>query len=157
MIKGYHAYQIRSPITDPPTQLRVDREYTNIADMEACLVWLPDLETFNENVHDLVTDQTRQLKLCDIAGLPIGHVPRILAGFFRTVLDEKGSIYAITTGEPCPSFPPWPAPSEKGGGAVIPCSYFIKCSPCNFESNVCILHSTLDQMKEGSAMNVSFI
>ena len=85
VIKGYHAYQIKPPITDPPTKLRVDREYTNIVDKEACLVWLPDLETFNESIHDMVTDQRRQLQLLDIAGLPIGHAPRTLAGFFSEV------------------------------------------------------------------------
>jgi len=49
-------------------------------------------------------------QLSDIAGLPIGHAPRVLAGFFWTVLDEDGSVYAVATGELCHSFPPWPAP-----------------------------------------------
>lgn len=48
VVKGYHAYQIKPPITDPPTKLRVDREYTNIVDRDACLVWLPELEEFDK-------------------------------------------------------------------------------------------------------------
>jgi hypothetical protein len=33
------------------------------------------------------------LKLFDIADLPVGHVPRSLAGLCRSVLDEGGNIY----------------------------------------------------------------
>ena len=36
VIKGYHAFKIRPPITEPPTRLRVDREYTNIKDISDC-------------------------------------------------------------------------------------------------------------------------
>jgi len=125
VIKGYHAYKIRPPFTEPPTRLRVDREYTNIKDMNACLVWLPPLDQFKENMHSMVTDAKRVLKLSDVADLPVGHVPRSLAGLFRSVLDEGGEIFAEATGEPVPSFPPWPAQNEEGGGVVIPATYFI--------------------------------
>lgn len=57
--------------------------------------------------------------------LQIGHVPRSLAGLFRSVLDEGGEIFAESTGEPVPSFPPWPAQNEEGGGVVIRATYFI--------------------------------
>ena len=34
--------------------------------------------------------------------------------------------FSKRTGEPCLSFPPWPAPKlPDGGGAVIPCDYII--------------------------------
>ena len=36
------------------------------------------------------------------AGLPIGHVPRTLAGYFRSVL-EDGCVFAEVTGDPIPS------------------------------------------------------
>lgn len=157
VVKGYHAYKIKPPITDPPTKLRVDRVYTNIVDRDACLVWLPEREEFDEHLLDMITDRQRHLKLSDIAGLPIGHAPRVLAGFFRTVLDEDGSVYADATGDPCQSFPPWPALGDKGGGAVIPCSYHITSSPSKFEYNLSLLNSTLEKMPEGSVMNVSFI
>ena len=75
VIKGYHVFKIRPCITSPPTQLIVDREYSKKKDPDACLVWLPPLETFPESVHDTVTDEKRQLKLSDVAGLSIGHVP----------------------------------------------------------------------------------
>jgi len=145
VVKGYHAYQIKPPITDPPTKLRVDREYTNIVDRDACLVWLPELEEFDEELHDVITDHQRHLKLSDIAGLPVGHAPIVLAGFFRTVLDEDGSVYAVATGEPCQSFPSWPAPGDKGGGAVIPCSYYITSTPSKFEYHLSLLSSTLEK------------
>jgi len=88
----------------------VNKEYTYIIDRDACLVWLPELEEFDDKLHDMITDHQRHLKLSDIAGLPIEHAPRVLADFFWTVLDEDGSVYAVATGELCQSFPPWPAP-----------------------------------------------
>ena len=135
----------------------MDREYTNISDNDACLVWLPELETFHESLHNMVTDQQRQLKLSDVANLPIGHAPRILASFFRSVLDSDGSIYAECTGNPCPSFPPWPAPAETGGGVVIPCKYFILCDNKDFKHFVAQLQATLDKMPEGSVMKMSVV
>ena len=58
------------------------------------------------------------------AGLPIGHVPRTLAGYFRSVL-EDGCVSAEVTGDPIPSFSPWPEKDEEGGGIVLPCNYII--------------------------------
>lgn len=46
VVKGYHAFKIRPPFTSPPTRLLVDREYSNIKDVNACLVWLPPLNKF---------------------------------------------------------------------------------------------------------------
>ena len=37
----------------------------------------------NDKYHKLVTDNERQLNLEDVAGLPIGHVPRGLGFCFR--------------------------------------------------------------------------
>jgi len=122
-------------------------------DRDACLVWLPELEEFGEKLHDMITDHQRHLKLSDIAGLPIRHGPRVLAGFFRTVLHKNGSVYAVATGELRTS--PWPAPGDKGGGAVIHCSYYITSTPSKFEYNIFLLSSTLEKMVEGSVMNVS--
>ena len=56
----------KTPITDPPTKLRVDKEYTYIIDRDACLVWLPKLEEFDDKLHDMITDHLRHLKLSDI-------------------------------------------------------------------------------------------
>lgn len=123
VIKGYHAFKIRPPYVTPMPLLPVDREYSNTKDENACLVWLPPLSSFSSDIHDLVTDEKRQLKLSDVAGLPIGHVPKCLSKFFCTILDDGGEITAEPTGPPVPSFPPWPAPSEEGGGIVIPCKF----------------------------------
>lgn len=88
-------------------------------------MWIPALSHFKENVHSMITDAKCLLKLSDVADLPIGHVPRSLAGSFRSVLDEGGEIFAEAKGEPIPSFAPWPAHNEEGGGVVIPATYFI--------------------------------
>jgi hypothetical protein len=152
VIKGYHHYQIRPPMTQPKTLLSVDREYTNIHDLDACLVWIPPLTQFNTQLHDMVTDATRELTLRDIAALPLGHVPRGLAGSFRSILDDGGSVFAEPTGEPVPSFPPWPAPMSKGGGVVIPCTYIIQHHDESFI--LTSLRSALKDMSEGTAMKL---
>lgn len=153
VIKGYHAFKIKPPDTDPKTKLRIDREYTNISDKDACLVWIPELSDLDGNLHNMVTDKERNLILSDIAGLPIGHVPRILASCFYEVLDNGGTVYATATGEPVPSFPPWPAPQEKGGGVVIPCSYTLLVD--NLDVTVKMLSETLSKMKEGNVMKIN--
>jgi hypothetical protein len=44
---------------------------------------------------------------------------------FSAVFYQDGEVTAETTGQPVPSFPPWPTPNEEEGGVVIPCKYFI--------------------------------
>ena len=103
----------------------MDREYLNVHDRDACLVWIPQKETFTEEQLLLETDEKRYLKLDDITGLPIGHVPRGLATAFRDILDIDGKIYAIAKSKAVQSFPPWPPVFENGGGAIIPCDYVV--------------------------------
>lgn len=152
VIKGYHQFRIRPPITNPTTYLFVDREYTNIQDVNACLVWIPPLTMFDPSFHQLVTDPKRQLTLADVADLPIGHVPRGLAGCFREILDLGASIFAEVTGDPIPSFPPWPALQAKGGGIVIPCTYWIQSQDKN--KILSLLSKTLNIMPEGASMKI---
>jgi hypothetical protein len=149
VVKGYHAFKIKPP---SDTQLIVDREYTNINDKDACLIWVPELTTFDPNLHDMVTDEQTNLRLSDIAGLPIGHVPRVLASCFYHIIDSGDSVFATVTGDPVQSFPPWPAPSEKGGGAVIPCDYTLVVK--DKESVLTLLKETLAKMPEGDAMTI---
>jgi hypothetical protein len=151
VIKGYHVFKIKPPVTD--TYFLIDREYTNLIDKNACLVWIPDISKFTLSLHDMYTDEKRQLKLSDIAGLPVGHVPGTLSGCFRRILDSGGHIYAIVTGEPCPSFPPWPAPNEKGGGVVIPCRYVVEVD--DVDSTFASLTEALSGMNEGNSMRLS--
>ncbi|KAK3089455.1 hypothetical protein FSP39_003759 [Pinctada imbricata] len=117
VIKGYHQFKIK-PLHSCNFSLPVEREYTNITDTHACLVWIP--EKVPENKLNLVTDEKRYLTLKDIVGLPCGHVRRGLAPAFRIILDKGGQIMAEATQEPRPSFPPWPEQLESGGGIVIP-------------------------------------
>ena len=75
VIKGYHVYQVKPLLHNPPVRLLVDLEYTNIKDPNASLVWMPALDYFNESLHDIETDEKHHLFLKDIAGLPVSHVP----------------------------------------------------------------------------------
>lgn len=120
VIKGYHAFQIKPPSTTPPTRLTIEPEYTYIHDINACLVCLPPLDSLPGHMHSAMTDEKRQLRLEDVAGLPIGHVLRTLAVYLRSVM-EDGHVFA----EPVPSSSPWPEKDEEGGGIVLPCSYMI--------------------------------
>lgn len=67
------------------------------------------------------------MKLADIAGLPVGHVPRVLASCVYKVL-ACGVGNATVTCDPVQSFLPWPAPSERGGGTVTLCEYILHVS-----------------------------
>ena len=107
--------QDQATIHKPPTRLRVDREYTSIKDVNAYLVWVPPLNQFSEDFHSMVTDSKCALRLSDIAYLPIGHVPRSLAGIFHLLLDGDRKIYAEALSKAVPSFRPWPAQIEEGG------------------------------------------
>jgi len=122
-IKGYHHFKIKP---SKNVSLQVDLEYTNVHDVNAALVWVPSLNELPTELHNATSDPARHLKVSDIGGLPVGHVPRGLAGTFRTIIESGGSISAIVTGKPCQSFPPWPVAHAVGGGAVIPCDYMIE-------------------------------
>jgi hypothetical protein len=148
VIKGYHEFKIRPPLQ---LTLRVDREYTNIHDVSACLVWLPDTVSDNDQL-DFVTDSKRGLQLKDILGLPCGHVPRGIAPAFRYILDNGGRIEVKTTGDPVPSFYPWPDVKEKGGGIVIPCDYFIYTN--NKTAHMTVIKQHISLMSEKDAMAV---
>lgn len=152
VIKGYHEYKVK-PLVTSDLELQVDREYSNIHDTDACVVWVP--ENVPENLENSVSDGKRGLKLRDIAGLPCGHVPRGLASAFRYVMDAGGVVTAIVTGEPLPSFPPWPHMLEKGGGVVIPCQY--KVCPKNFHAALTVIEQHIENMPEKSVINVSVI
>ena len=152
VVKGYHVYKIRPPYTNPATLLTIDREYTNKHDAHACIVWLPPLDSFPKEKHDMLTDAKRQLRLSDIAGLPIGHVPKSLSSDFRSIIDAGGEIHAEVTGHPIPSFSPWPEKSEEGGGVVLPCQYIINKVDVNVYYEK--LSQTLKSIKEGAAMQL---
>ena len=151
VIKGYHVHKIQPPIPTT-TPLIVDREYTNISDQHACLVWMPPRTAFTAETLAMVTDEKRCLTVADIADLPVGHVPRGLAGAFRTLLDVDAAIRAVPTGMAVQSFAPWPSPGDIGGGAVVPCYYTIKHIDREF-----VLHTVktaLDAMPEKDVMDV---
>ena len=68
-------------------------------------------------------------------------------------MNEGWTITAEVTGEPVPSFPPWPAPNEEGGGVVLPCNNLINHSDIKGSfSKLCLL---LEKSTEGSAMDLS--
>ena len=73
VVKGYHEFQIRPP---PSLSLPVTKEYGNKHDPNACLVWVPELDTIPEAMCYITTDAKRGETLLTIAGLPIGRVPQ---------------------------------------------------------------------------------
>ncbi|KAH3866235.1 hypothetical protein DPMN_029294 [Dreissena polymorpha] len=150
VIKGDHAFEIRPPMILPHCPLNVEPEYTNIKDVCACLVWIPELDFFAPDIHGIITDDKRHLKLTDVAGLPIGRVPRSLAPYFRKVIDNGGKVLSEVTGAPVPSYPPWPAQHEEGG-VVLPCDYIIS-TPCKDDFDV--ISGALNSFPEGSAMEL---
>ena len=154
VVKGYHVYKIKPPMTDPATRLVIDREYSNPRDPNACLVWVPPLSDMPKEVHNIYTDMKTYLKVSDIAGLPVGHVPLGFSGTFRLFLEQGCVITCEPIAMPCPSFPPWPQVQEKGGGAVIPCDYFIKCPTNLVEFVKNKLKSAVGQMAEKDAMSI---
>jgi len=157
VIKGYHHYKIRPPVTTPPTRLSVDREYTNIHDINAFFVWIPSIQHFHPSLHSILTDEKRQLFISDIAGLPIGHVPRELAPCFRSVMDNGGSVYSEVCGEPFPSAYPWPQAHEIGDGVLLPCTYIIKPAAGDYCSAYDNLTTTLSEMAAGSSMTIDIV
>ena len=82
VVKGYHEYQIRPPISLP---LPVTKEYGNKHDSNACLVWVPELNNIPVAIWSHVTDIKRG-ETVTIAGLPIGRVPQGLSSCFRQLL-----------------------------------------------------------------------
>jgi hypothetical protein len=55
------------------------------------------------------------LKVSDIAGLPVGHVPLGFSGTFRLFLEQGCVITCEPIAMPCPSFPPWPQVQKRRG------------------------------------------
>ena len=100
---------------DPPVRLKVDREYSNMKDKDASLVWVPDIDSLEEADKSFIVHE-RKFVMSDIAGLPIGHVPQGLSSSIRQLLDKDCCIFAIPTGKAIPSFPPWQHKQEQKGG-----------------------------------------
>ncbi|KAI8481604.1 hypothetical protein Bbelb_407040 [Branchiostoma belcheri] len=107
-IKGYHVFQRR-----PLPGLEMDITITPTTEMRVG----PALSSIPPDRRDVVIDAKRGTTVRSIAGKAIGRLP---AG---SVQSPQG---VVATGPPRQSYPPWPAPSNRGGGAVIPCSIYIK-------------------------------
>ena len=102
----------------------------------------------------MVTDNARQLMLSDVAGLPVGHVPRELAPSFQVVLDNGGTVHAEPCGDPVPSTYPWPEQHEVGGGVVLPCDYIIKPVQLFYDETLEELRDTVSQMEARISMKI---
>ena len=114
--------------------------------------WVPQKSSFTEEQQQLVTDAKRHLKLGDIAGLPIGHVPRGHASAFHDILDVDGRIHCIAQGPAVQSFPLWPAVLEQGGGALVPCDYIIYWQDRNIALN--LITAAVNSMPEKEVISV---
>ena len=69
------------------------------------------------------------------------------------MLDNGGTVYAETIGDPVPNAYPWPAAHEVGGGVVLPCNYLIKPA-ANDSSTYDSLTVILSGMTAGSSMTI---
>ena len=85
VFKGYHEFQIHPP---PTLALTVTKEYGNRHDADACLVWVPELESIPLAMWSIVTDLKSGETVETIAGLPIGRVPRGLSSCVRALLSS---------------------------------------------------------------------
>lgn len=71
VVNDYHAFKIRPFTSTPPV-------YLLIVNIQRCLCMFGidyPLKKFPLHVHNNITDEQRQLKVIDIAGLPIRYVP----------------------------------------------------------------------------------
>ena len=68
---------------------------------------------------------------------------------------DDGTIEAEFTVEPTPSFHPWPAPNDEGGGIVLPCIYIV-CHP-DIQTQFDKLTTILDIIPEGTAMTLNLL
>ncbi|XP_070552299.1 uncharacterized protein [Ptychodera flava] len=152
-IKGYHVYQVRAP---EGLHLVVKKEYGNPHDQYALMIYVPELVDIEASMHNIVTDDKRDLVLQQVAGLPMGHVPYILSEGIYKCIDMKlaSKVTCCVTGGPRQSFPPWPAVDEKGGGALIPADYFITVSDEHLSTAVKLVNDAIQKMAEKSVLEV---
>ncbi|KAI8493128.1 hypothetical protein Bbelb_291320 [Branchiostoma belcheri] len=101
-----------------------------------CLLGGPALSSIPPDRRDVVIDAKRGTTVRSIAGKAIGRLP---AG---SVQSPQG---VVATGPPRQSYPPWPAPSNRGGGAVIPCSIYIKLDARKKDGVVAKLKEAVDR------------
>jgi hypothetical protein len=85
VVKGYHEFRIRPPVS---LALKVTKEFGNKFDVNACLVWVPELELIPRHMLNIVTDEKRAETVETIAGLPIGRVPLGLSCCFWKLLSS---------------------------------------------------------------------
>lgn len=102
----YMKYGLRWILQTLSTRLPADLGYTNLTDQHVSLVWIPEFTYFPTYLHNVTTDVERNLKLRDISGLPVGHVPRGLSLAFLQLIENNCQIHALTIGDVM----------EKGGG-----------------------------------------
>ncbi|KAI8481588.1 hypothetical protein Bbelb_406880 [Branchiostoma belcheri] len=143
VIKGYHAFK-RRPLQG--LEMFVMREYDNPLDENAFVVQMPALSIIPADKHDVVTDEKRGTTVRSIAGKVVGRLPAGL-GQVLAVMEKDGTYsgaMCAATGPPRQSFPPWPAPGEKGGGAVIPCEVYVEVCLKDKESIMAMLREAVD-------------
>ena len=86
VIKGYHVFQIRPP---PTLYLPITKEYGNKHDPNACLVWVPEIDSIPEHKHNMIADAKRGETVKKIAGLPVGRVPEVFSSCFTQLLSSS--------------------------------------------------------------------
>lgn len=78
VVNDYHAFKIRPFTSTPPVYLLIE----NIQRCHCMFGKAYPLKKVPQHVCNNITDEKRQLKVIDIAGLPIGHVPQYFSSHF---------------------------------------------------------------------------
>ena len=158
-IKGYHQIR-RRPYAS--IEMLVTPEKENEFHPKAMVVKMPTLENILLKYHkELTREEMKGLpgqKVKDIAGELIGRVPANFCKRFRRLLLEKDVISTTCQSTENPtiskkydsrqSFKRNPGKKDRrGGGAIIPCSYYLKCNDENYNRIYLIVEGTLRDLE----------
>ena len=138
-VKGYHVFKVTP---HPAIPMFVKKDEGNSYDPNAMVVKVPDLKEIPAELHDVVTKEAKGKKekqtVRDTAGMIVGRVPANLCGLFRKLLQDGDirEVTCVSVDKPMQSKIPSSHQSFKrntnghdrcGGGALIPCTYRLKC------------------------------
>ncbi|XP_077983099.1 uncharacterized protein LOC144437939 [Glandiceps talaboti] len=147
VIEGYHVFQ-----THPPenVELLIKKEYGN--GEHSLMIYLPELADIPEGMHDVITDDVRQLKLAQVASLPMGVVPSILnEGLYKCMFQEDAKVTCCVSGNPRQNIPPpGEENEEEEDSAVIPASYHIYVDEDNCDAAYSHVQAAVAKLNEKS-------
>lgn len=156
-IKGYHHFKVR-PHED--IEMDVELDVDNSYDPSAMSVSMPKLDCIPLYLHEVVTREERgrdkEQRVRDTAGRQVGRVPANLCKLFRKLLKNGEVIRVVCHSKSLPCLSEVPESQQKyrrnhfgkdkdrrGGGAVIPCCYVLKCRDQSYNKVKEFMHAAL--------------